>query len=228
LEDNKNIMAKRKSFEEKNNYIHPTRKKIIDTVFGRDDNQTTFGYEGEVETKKEVGEIWTDKEGKKWEQKEGYKISVSQLDDVRAYLEKLNTCSAEDCNTIQYGHADKKLIRKTGYCSNCLAKMETQLRIDGTFPFYADYKITRNQIAYVRDLKMRFEDALAGLSKTLEFVNEDGRIEKWNYDVDMDKVKADLQKDIDGATEAIEALLERKAALEEKLCELNHSELIKK
>ena len=221
-------MAKRKSFEEKNNYIHPTRKKIIDTVFGRVDNQTTFGYEGEVETKKEVGEIWTDKEGKKWEQKEGYKISVSQLDDVRAYLEKLNTCSAEDCNTIQYGHADKKLIRKTGYCSNCLAKMETQLRIDGTFPFYADYKITRNQIAYVRDLKMRFEDALAGLSKTLEFVNEDGRIEKWNYDVDMDKVKADLQKDIDGATEAIEALLERKAALEEKLCELNHSELIKK
>jgi hypothetical protein len=220
-------MAKRKSFEEKNNYIHPTRKKIIDTVFGRDDNQTTFGYEGEVETKKEVGEIWTDKEGKKWEQKEGYKISVSQLDDVRAYLEKLNTCSAEDCNTIQYGQADKKLIRKTGLCSNCLAKMETKLRVDGSYPFYVDYKITRNQIAYVRDLKMRFEDALAGLSKTLEFVNEDGRIEKWNYDVDLDKVKEDLQKDIDGATEAIEALLDRKAALEDKLRELNHSELIK-
>ena len=221
-------MSKRKSFEEKNNYIHPTRKKIIDTVFGRDDNQTTFGYEGEVETKKEVGEIWTDKEGKKWEQKEGYKISVSQLDDVRAYLEKLNTCSAEDCNTIQYGQADKKLIRKTGLCSNCLAKMETKLRVDGSYPFYVDYKITRNQIAYVRDLKMRFEDALAGLSKTLEFVNEDGRIEKWNYDVNLDKVKEDLQKDIDGATEAIEALLERKAALENKLLELNHPELIKK
>ena len=37
----------------------------------------------------------------------------------------------------------------------------------------------------------------------------------------------DLQKDIDGATEAIEALLERKAALENKLLELNHPELIK-
>lgn len=222
-------MAKRKSFEEKNNYIHPTRKKIIDTVFGREDNtQRVHGYEGETEAKREVGEIWTDKEGKKWEQKEGYKISVSQLDDVRAYLEKLNTCSAEDCNTIQYGQADKKLIRKTGYCSNCLAKMETKLRIDGTYPFYVDYKITRNQLAYVRDLRMRFEDALAGLSKTLEFVNEDGRIEKWNYDTDIDKVKEDLQKDIDGATEAIEALLERKAALEDKLRELNHPELIKK
>ena len=221
-------MAKRKSFEQKNNYIHPTRKKIIDTVFGREDStQKVHGYEGEVETKREVGEIWTDKEGKKWEQKEGYKISVSQLDDVRAYLEKLNTCSAEDCNTIQYGQADKKLIRKTGLCSNCLAKMETKLRVDGTYPFYVDYKITRNQLAYVRDLKMRFEDALAGLSKTLKFVNEDGRIEKWNYDTDIDKVKEDLQKDIDGATEAIEALLNRKAALEDKLRELNHSELIK-
>ena len=221
-------MAKRKSFEEKNNYIHPTRKKIIDTVFGREDStQKVHGYEGEVETKRKVGEIWTDKEGKKWEQKEGYKISVSQLDDVRAYLEKLNTCSAEDCNTIQYGQADKKLIRKTGLCSNCLAKMETKLRVDGTYPFYVDYKITRNQLAYVKDLRMRFEDALAGLSKTLEFVNEDGRIEKWNYDTDIDKVKEDLQKDIDGATEAIEALLERKAALEDKLRELNHSELIK-
>jgi hypothetical protein len=221
-------MTKRKSFEQKNNYIHPTRKKIIDTVFGREDNtQKVHGYEGEVETKKNVGEIWTDKEGKTWEQKEGYKISVSQLDEVRAYLEKLNTCSAEDCNTIQYGQADKKLIRKTGLCSNCLAKMETKLRIDGTYPFYVDYKITRNQLAYVRDLKMRFEDALAGATKTLEFVNEDGRIEKWNYEVDIEKVKEDLQKDIDGATEAIEALLERKAALEDKLRELNHSELIK-
>ncbi len=221
-------MAKRKSFEEKNNYIHPTRKKIIDTVFGREDNtQRVHGYEAEVETKKNVGEIWTDKEGKTWEQKEGYKISVSQLDEVRAYLEKLNTCSAEDCNTIQYGQADKKLIRKTGLCSNCLAKMETKLRIDGTYPFYVDYKVTRNQLAYVRDLKMRFEDALAGATKTLEFVNEDGRIEKWSYEVDIEKVKEDLQKDIDGATEAIEALLERKAALEDKLRELNHSELIK-
>ena len=109
-------MAKRKSFEEKNNYIHPTRKKIIDTVFGRDDNtQKVHGYEGEVETKRNVGEIWTDKEGKKWEQKEGYKISVSQLDDVRAYLEKLNNCQSENCNTIQYSKADKTKFVKQDY-----------------------------------------------------------------------------------------------------------------
>jgi len=221
-------MSKRKSFEQKNNYIHPTRKKIIDTVFGREDNtQRVHGYEGEVDSERSVGEIWTDKEGKTWEQKEGYKISISQMDDVRQYLEKLSNCQAEDCNTIQYSNADKKLIRKTGKCATCLAKEESVLRADGTYPFYEDYKISNNQLSYVIDLKAQFEEALKGVSQTLEFINEDGTIQKWHYDVDIEKVKEDLQKDIDGATEAIVALLERKAALEDKLRELNHPELIK-
>jgi hypothetical protein len=171
--------------------------------------------------------VWTDKDGKEWEQKEGFKINRSKMDDVREYLSKLNTCSSEKCETIQYGNADKKLIRKTGLCTSCLAKLESELRIDGTFPFYEDYKISRNQLAYVRDLKMRFEDALAGVTKQFEFVNEDGSMSNWQWDIDLEKVKEDLQKDIDGAADAIEALLERKEALENKLRELNHSELIK-
>jgi hypothetical protein len=221
-------MAKRKSFDEKSKGMHKSRKLIIDTVFGRTDNtQRVHGYEGEVEQKREVGEVWTDKDGKEWEQKEGFKINRSKMDDVREYLSKLNTCSAEKCETVQYSSSDKKLIRKTGMCTNCLAKLETELRIDGTFAFYEDYKISRNQLAYVRDLKMRFEDALAGVTKQFEFVNEDGSINNWQWDVDLDKVKADLQNDIDGASDAIEALLERKEALENKLRELNHPELIK-
>jgi hypothetical protein len=221
-------MAKRKSFEEKNKHIHKSRKLIIDTVFGRtDDNQSTFGYEKEVDRKREVGEIWTDGDGKEWEQKDGYKISVSQLDDVRNYLQKLNNCQSEGCKTIKYSNADKKLIRKTGLCATCLAKMETYLKEDGTYPYYEDYKITNNQLAYVRDLKAQFEEGLRGVSDTLEFVNEDGTIQKWHYDIDVEKVKEDLQTDINGASEAIEALLERKVALEDKLRELNHPELIK-
>lgn len=222
-------MAKRKSFEEKNNYIHPTRKLIIDTVFGRtDENQKTFGYEKEADKTREVGETWVDAEGKEWEQKEGYKITVSQMDEVRQYLDKLSNCQSEECDTIKYSNADKKLIRKTGMCVTCLRKFEQGLKDDGTYPFYEDYKITNNQLSYVIDLKAQFEEGLRAVSQTMEFINEDGTIQKWHYDIDVEKVKEDLQNDIDGATEAIEALLERKAALEEKLIELNHSELIKK
>ena len=221
-------MAKRKSFEEKNNYIHPTRKLIIDTVFGRtDENQKTFGYEKEADKTREVGETWVDVDGKEWEQKEGYKITVSQMDEVRQYLDKLNNCQFKDCDTIKYSNADKKIIRKTGMCVTCLRKFEQGLKNDGTYPFYEDYKITNNQLSYVTDLKAQFEEGLRAVSQTMEFINEDGTIQKWHYDIDIDKVKEDLQNDINGATEAIEALLERKTALEDKLREMNHSELIK-
>jgi len=222
-------MAKRKSFDEKSKGMHKSRKLIIDTVFGRtDNNQTQFGYEGEAEKKREVGEIWTDKDGKEWEQKEGYKTNVTRMDDIRAYLNTLSNCSKEDCKTVQYSNADKKLIRKTGMCVTCLAKFEQGLKDDGTYPFYEDYKITRNKLAYIREMKDRYEEALSGVSKQIEFLNEDGTLQTWTWDVDIEKVKADIQKDIDNAYEAIELLIHRKTLLEQKLTELNHIELIKK
>ena len=221
-------MAKRKSFDEKSKGMHKSRKLIIDTVFGREDTtQRVHGYEGVVEEKKEVGEKWIDKDGKEWEQQQGFKVATTQMDDVRQFLEKLNTCSIDDCKTDKYSSADKKLIRKTGMCATCLAKFETNLKSDGTYPFYEDYKITRNKLAYVRELKDRYTEALAGIKKQMEIVTEDGRLETWSWEVDIEKVKADLQKDIDGAYDAIELLIHRKSLLEEKLLELNHSELIK-
>jgi hypothetical protein len=109
-----------------------------------------------------------------------------------------------------------------------LSKQELLLKQDGTYPFYEDYKITRNKLAFVRELKDRYEEALIGIKKQMEMVSEDGRIETWTWDVDIEKVKEDLKKDIDSAYEAIELLIQRKRLLEEKLVELNHPELIKK
>ena len=221
-------MAKRKSFDEKSKGMHKSRKLIIDTVFGRgDDNQKTFGYEKEADKKREVGETWVDSEGKEWEQKEGFKINKTRMDDVRAYLQKLTTCSNSKCETINYSYADKKLIAKTNLCVSCLAKQETELKLDGTYPFYEDYKITLNKLGFVRDLKVQYEEALNGIKQQIDMVNEDGSISKWQWDIDIDVVKADLQKDINSSYEAIELLLVRKMELENKLRELNHSELIK-
>jgi hypothetical protein len=224
-------MQKRTSWNQNNKYIHKSRKKIIDTVFGREDNtKRTFGYEGETEenVKREVGEIWTDKDGKTWEQKEGFKVSVSQFDDVRQYLQKLNTCSNESCKTIQYSHVDKKVLRKTGMCLNCLQEFETQLKIDGVFGYYEDYKMTRNKLAFAKEMKQRFEDALNSVTDELQMVMEDGSIHKWHWDVDIDKVKKDLQKDIKDAEESIKALIERKELLEQELTKLNYEKLIVK
>lgn len=221
-------MTKRKSFDEKNKHIHKSRKLIIDTVFGRtDDNQNVFGYEKADETKKEVGEIWIDEAGNEWEQKEGFKINTTKLDDAREYLKKLTTCSSENCGTIQYSNADKKLIIRTGYCVTCMRKIEQSLREDGSWAFYEDYRITLNKLDFVRDTKSQLEEAFNSVTQQIQMLNEDGSFSKWQWDIDIEKVKVDLKTDIDGAYDAIEALLERKLALEDKLRELNHSELIK-
>lgn len=221
-------MAKRKSFEEKNKNIHKSRQLVIDTVFGRtDDNQTTFGYEKEADKKREVGEKWVDGEGVEWEQKDGFRTNLTKMDKVREYLQKVSKCSSSECKTIKYSTADKKAIVKATLCVDCLAKQETQLRVDGTWDFYEDYKITLNKLGYVRDMKVQLEEAYEGVKQQVEMVNENGTISNWQWDIDIEKVKKDIKKDIDGAYEAIEALLERKLALEEKLVELNHPELIK-
>jgi hypothetical protein len=222
-------MAKRKTFEEKNKFIHPTRKKVIDTVFGRDDNsQRVHGYESEEPTKRKVGEVWTDVNGTTWEQKDGYKSSVNKMDDVRKYLDSLTVCSSDDCQTKIYSNVDKKLIRKARLCLDCLQKFELKLKTDGTYPFYQDYKITRNKLAYAKELKQRYESALNDMSNKLEFVNENGVIENWKWDVDIDKAKQDIITDIESVTESIALLIKRKTLLEEKLTELNHTELIVK
>lgn len=221
-------MQKRKSWDEKNKYIHKSRKKIIDTVFGREDTtQRVFGYEGNADKKREVGEIWTDSNGKTWEQKEGYRASVSNFDDVREYLKQLTTCKNSECKTGQYSRADKKLIVRAGYCVDCNLKMEQKLKDDGTYPFYEDYKITCNKIGWLRDYKQKMEDSLKYLKKDYQMVYENGHVENWNWEIDINKVKEDLKRDIDNSYEALELLLQRKGLLENKLRELNHSELIK-
>ena len=68
---------------------------------------------------------------------------------------------------------------------------------------------------------------MQGIKAHYEIVTEDGRVEKWTWDVDIEKVKQDLKTDIDDAYDVIELLLQRKAALEDKFRELNHPELIK-
>ena len=59
-------------------------------------------------------------------------------------------------------------------------------------------------------------------------VTEDGKMESWKWDVDINKVREEIASDIQGANEAIKLLVERKSLLEEKFIELNHPELIKK
>jgi hypothetical protein len=192
-----------KEFNKK--FMHPTRRKLVDMVLhGQEYEKDTFvSFAGteEVNVTRKVGDRWTDTNGDMWEQKEFGKMKVSDLSDtmqdVRAYLDKLNTCKHPECKTVKIGRVDKKLISKTGYCTKCLAIKEFQIKNDGLWEAYETYKITSNMIGYGLDVVAKFKQAYSDAKQEYEVVGEDGKIEMWRMEKDIDELKAEILADIE-------------------------------
>jgi hypothetical protein len=191
-----------KEFNKK--FMHPTRRKLVDMVLtgGEYQKETQISFSGADKQiiKRKVGEKWTDDNGRSWEQLEAGKIETSELGDtmaeVRAYLDKLNTCKSENCKTIKIGRVDKKLISKTGYCLHCLTLREAQIKYDGLWEAYEDYKIYSNMIAHGNDIVSQFKQAYRDAKQTYEVVQEDGKIETWSMERDVEELKAEILLEI--------------------------------
>jgi hypothetical protein len=191
-----------KEFNKK--FMHPTRRKLVDMVMhGAEYEKESFisfsGADKEI-IKRKVGEKWTDDDGKSWEQLAAGKVQTSELGDImaetRAYLDKLNTCKSENCKTIKIGRVDKKLISKTGYCLHCLTLREAQIKYDGLWEAYEDYKIYSNMIAHGNDVVAQFKQAYRDAKQTYEVVQEDGKIETWSMERDVEELKAEILLEI--------------------------------
>jgi len=80
--------------------------------------------------------------------------------------------------TIKFTPTHKTLIKKTGYCANCLAEIETKIRALGFWEQYEDYKIYTRMLI---DGKIKLEElqqAYNDVKPFYEYVNEDGTTEK--------------------------------------------------
>ena len=217
-----------KEFNKK--FMHPTRRKLVDMVLtGGDYKKEAFislSGAGDKKEKRVVGEKWTDTDGRSWEQLEAGKIETSDLGDtmaeVRAYLDKLNTCKSDDCKTIKIGRVDKKTISKTGYCLHCLTKKEAQIKYDGLWKEYEDYKIYSNMIAHGMDVIAQFQQAYKDCKQTYEVVNEDGTIEKWSMERDAEEMKAEILVDIINFEKEVEEVIKLKNEAWKKLKDKNY------
>ena len=217
-----------KEFNKK--FMHPTRRKLVDMVMhGAEYEKESFiSFSGadKKKIKREVGDKWTDDNGKSYEQLEAGKIETSELSDtmaeVRAYLDKLNTCKSETCKTIKVGRVDKKLISKTGYCLHCLSLREAQIKYDGLWKEYEDYKMYSNMIAHGTDVISQFQQAYNDSKQTYEVVQEDGTIEKWSMERDVNELKAEILLDIVKFEDEIEQATKLRNEAYDKLKDKNY------
>ena len=132
-----------------------------------------------------------------------FKISVTKYDEVRQYLQSLTECKNVDCKTDKVTSVHFPYIRKTGYCINCLAEKEHQFRVKNLWKEYEEWKTGENELAYLKDILAQFIQARKDIETQPTFVQEDGTIEKWNYEGSIDELKENLEKDIEEVTNLI-------------------------
>ena len=206
--------------EFKKKYMHPTRRKLVNMVqTGEYEKDTQISLSDvKEETNRQVGDVW-EVDGVVWEQKSYGKVkqskASSELSKVRKFLQNASECKSDTCSKNTYGSTDKQLITKTGYCSKCLSEKEAIIKNDGLWEAYNEYKVYSNMAAYGTEVLEKWNEALADVNNVHKFVNEDGSVENWVENVDVDFLREQLEKDIEnGKKELIEVVEKRNSAYE--------------
>ena len=115
----------------------------------------------EVEPDRKEGDRWFDSDGKEWEQKRGFRQSVSHLPSKGI----ADNCS--DCNTFIIKPWDKDIYRKNGRCYYCQIDFEAKLK---------SYPIKYHAWRRLKDLK-NMEDIEQDL---IQWIDEQEKLRKIN------------------------------------------------
>lgn len=183
--------------------VNNVRRKLNE-VMKKTDERIVVGWRPGLEPKYEEGDVWEDVDGKKWTIKNGIKQTVTKLDAAKT------PWFCPQCEKAMNHRFDTRSYNRLGKCYDCAIKEETKMRYEGTWETYAKEQLQRNYIAGLKDKIAELQHYHDTVSAP-EFVHADGEkilmIEKW--DVDVNKVKADLKKDIDELTAHLNNLLEK-------------------
>ena len=171
--------------------LNDVRRKLAE-VTKREGEKIVFGWRGEPEPTRKEGDIW-EENGRKWTIKNGIRQNVTKLDDAKT------PWWCPKCSKPLNHRLDMKFWRIRGYCFDCLIKEESEIRRQGKWEEYERKIMLRNYIAEVKDKISELQSYYNEVSKP-EFLimNEHEKtvlmMEKW--DVNVDQIKEDLQKDI--------------------------------
>jgi len=193
--------------------INNVRRKINE-VLKRDEARIVVGWRPGAEPVREEGEVWEDSSGKKWTMKNGIKQTVTKLDDAKT------PWWCPKCNKPLNHRLDIKFWRIRGYCLDCHISHEAEIRKQGpeAWERYEKNTMLRNYIAALKDNIVELQHYYDTFSKPEYLIMDEHEkkvlmLEKW--DVDVDTVKADIQKDIDQLKKHLEETIEQYGTGEE-------------
>jgi len=133
-------------------------QKVQDMLDGKSTRKIQSGYIPTEETHK-VGDTWTDSDGKKWEQKNGYRTNITKL-ATRGIVD--HKCSV--CEKYIVKPWDKEIFKFNDRCYYCQIDFEAELKGTGKYDEWKEEQDKRIKEDYIK----KFEEDNAELVKELE------------------------------------------------------------
>ena len=132
-------------------------QKVSDMLDGTYGGKIQSGYTP-TEEKHEIGDTWTDSDGKKWEQKNGYRINITKLANAGI----AEQCS--DCECYITKPWDKEIFKFNDRCYYCQIDFEAELKTSGKFDEWKKKQDERIKEDYIK----KFEEENKEFVKELE------------------------------------------------------------
>ena len=113
-----------------------------------------------------------------------------------------------ECDKIMKQKLDNKMWSLFGHCFDCQIKIENKLRIEGKYEEWAEKKIRKNKIAFLKDSIQKIEEFRN--QKAPEFYNQVGvnhpELEKEKWGGDMTQVNAMADEALEEYTKVLKQL----------------------
>ena len=131
---------------------------------------------------------------------------ISRMTDIMKDVRMPMFCP--ECDKIMKKRLDDKMWRMFGHCFDCQIKIENKLRIEGKYEEWAEKKIRKNKIAFIKDQIQAISEWKD--MKAPEFYNNVGvnypMLEKEKWDIDVEKIKKEAEEAIEKFTEELKKL----------------------
>lgn len=132
-----------------------------------------------------VGETWIGSDGEEWEQRDGYKIKKSKIDELRNSINP-TVLNCPKCNKSMTSKLDFKFYKLEGMCFDCQTQFEHNLRLDGAYAEYEKNKLRLNVKSWLIDAEQETHALIEALHYKYNYINEDGSIEEWSGGVSIE------------------------------------------
>ena len=134
-------------------------QKVQDMLDGKHDGKIISGYTPAEETHK-VGDIWTDSDGKKWEQKDGFRVNHTKMAN-RGIAD--HRCSV--CESYIIKPWDKEIFKFNGRCYYCQIEFEAILKSTGKYDEWLEGQNKRIKEGYIEKFEEENKELVKEIAK---------------------------------------------------------------